>query len=528
MAIGQIPGVGVEDSHPRLPRVAAAAPSTMSHVTWAAWLPAPATSPGAPTASRTSLPTTPGWPASHFPPSSAGALNTPYPPPVEEPRLVAEIEPGAQIGGYVIERLIGRGGMGMVFKGYHHRLQRVAAVKVLAKHSGHPDAIKRFEREAQMVARLRHPNIMSVFDFGEFNGQPYMVAEYMPNGSMHSRMPAGPATPAQAIAVLRPLASALDYAHLQGVVHRDVKPANVFLDAEFKPVLADFGLAKLHNDVEMSASGTISGTPSYIAPEQATGANVTGATDRYSLAVMAYRLFSGQLPFKGSKVMDILYAQVHNPPPLASTHNPSLPAAVDAVLNKGLAKDPVQRWATCTEMVDALEAAMRGTLDATIIMAPQAIEAATAPPPRGGRRRLVGVMALTLALSLLAAGAALAFAAARQSSHPQGAAPAAAVKAPASRHVELDRPGPIQVGDTVTLTGSGFDPRSLANVGIPADKTHIEELSSPVEVAADGTFTINFTVPTYLKAGPTTLRTCNVEGRDKATNCIDLPVRLSK
>jgi hypothetical protein len=230
--------------------------------------------------------------------------------------------------------------------------------------------------------------------------------------------------------------------------------------------------------------------------------------------------------------MDVLYAQVHSIPPPASSHNPSLPAAIDAILHRGLAKDPVQRWATCTEMVDALEAAMRGTLDATIIVASEAVEAATrtqappAAPQRVGRRRLVGVMALTLALSLLAAGAALAFEAFRQSIHPQ--VPAPTVKAAASRHIELDKTGPIQLGDTVTLTGSGFDPRSLANVGIPVDKTHIEELSSPVEVAADGSFTINFTVPTYLKTGATTLRACNVEARDRATNCIDLPVRLSK
>jgi hypothetical protein len=454
----------------------------------------------------------------------------------EEPARITEIGAGVQIGGYTIESLIGRGGMGLVFKAFHERLQRVAAIKVLARFGSNPDSIKRFEREAQTVARLRHPHILAVFDFGEIAGQPYMVTEYMPNGSMQARMLPGPATAANAIAVLRPLAAALDYAHAQGVVHRDVKPANVFLDADLRPVLADFGLAKLHSDVDLTASGTVSGTPSYIAPEQATGGVLSGATDRYSLAVMAYRLCSGQLPFNGSAVMDVLYAHVHYSAAPASSHNPSLPPAVDAVLKKGLAKDPAQRWATCTEMVDALEAALGGSVDAASIKArPAVIEVArneagvtAGNVPKRGRRRIVLTAALTVAMSLLAAGGAFALVGAHSADRGQAAAPPAAAAPGASRHIEIDRSGPVQLGDTVTLTGSGFSRRTLVNVGVPVDKSRIEELGSPVEVFGDGTFKITFMVPTNLKPGPTTFRACNVEGRDTATNCIDLPVTLSK
>jgi hypothetical protein len=453
-----------------------------------------------------------------------------------EPARVSEVGPGTQMGGYTIDSLIGRGGMGLVFKAYHERLQRVAAVKVLAKYGSSPESIRRFEREAQTVARLRHPHIVGVFDFGEFGGQPYMVAEYMPNGSLQAQMQPGPATPAHAIAVLRPLASALDYAHEQGVIHRDVKPANVFLDAEQRPVLADFGLAKLHSDVDLTASGTVSGTPSYIAPEQATGGALTGATDRYSLAVMAYRLCAGQLPFNGTAVMDVLYSHVHHIPAPASFHNPGLQPAVDAVLSKGLAKVPTQRWATCTEMVDALEAALQGTLDPSsieleplVVGAPRTQPRATTVAARQDRRGGIAlVAALTAAVSLLAACAAFAIVAFRMADRSQPAPPAATAAASASRHIEIDHSGPIQLGDTVTLTGKGFAPRTLVNVGVPVDRSHIEELGSPVEVSTEGSFKITFMVPTNLKPGSTALRACNLEGSNTATNCIDLPVTLSR
>src|SRR5579871_2866589 len=198
------------------------------------------------------------------------------------------IPKGTQVGSYVVDSLLGRGGMGIVYRAYHPRLQRWAAIKVLPPFTGDSDARDRFEREARAIARLRHRHILSVFDFGEFAGQPFMAVEFMPNGSLQERMPKQPVSVAQALTLLRPLGEALDYAHSQGVLHRDVKPANVFLDSDMQPVLADFGLAKLYSEESVTASGLVSGTPTHMSPEQANGRPLSGATDQYALACIAF------------------------------------------------------------------------------------------------------------------------------------------------------------------------------------------------------------------------------------------------
>jgi serine/threonine-protein kinase len=212
--------------------------------------------------------------------------------------------------------------MGLVYRAYHHRLQRSAAIKVLLYFNSTPESLARFEREAQTVAKLRHPSILTIFDFGEFDGQPYMVTEFMANGSLENVVVQGPLPPDQAMAILRPLAEALDYAHREGIIHRDVKPGNVFMDSSRKPVLADFGLSKLYSQDTLTTSLMVQGTPSYIAPEQARGKPPTGATDLYSLATMAYELLTGTLPFEGDQVMDTLYAQVNDTPAPPTTRNP--------------------------------------------------------------------------------------------------------------------------------------------------------------------------------------------------------------
>ena len=196
--------------------------------------------------------------------------------------MEGEIPRGTQIGSYVIDSYLGRGGMGIVYRAFHPRLERWAAIKLLPPIGSSPDARDRFEREARAVARLRHRHILSVFDFGEYAGQPYMVVEYMPNGALDHRMPRSPLTATQALALLRPLGEALDYAHQQGVLHRDVKPANVFLDSELQPVLADFGLAKMLGEQSLTASGMISGTPTHISPEQTMGKPLNAQSDLYT------------------------------------------------------------------------------------------------------------------------------------------------------------------------------------------------------------------------------------------------------
>src|SRR5881227_2005116 len=266
--------------------------------------------------------------------------------------------------------------MGLVYRAYHSDLERTGAVKVMQAMTPDPDTVARFRHEAQAIAKLRHPNIVDVYDFGEFQGTPYMIVEYVPGGSLAARMIHGNLDRPSALRYLRGIAAGLDYAHGHGVVHRDVKPANVLLTSEDAPVLADFGLAKLLQGTSLkSMTGVTTGTPAYMAPEQVTGHQVGPAADRYSLATIAYEMLTGVIPFDGEALMELLYAQVHRLPPAPSSRNPALSPEVDGVLMKGLAKDPAARWNSCTEFVDALAAALNGAampaIDRTVAYSPR-------------------------------------------------------------------------------------------------------------------------------------------------------------
>jgi hypothetical protein len=289
---------------------------------------------------------------------------------------------GTKLGQYEVQDFIGQGAMGVVYRAYHAQLERTGAIKVMQAITPDPDTVARFRREAQAIAKLRHPNIVDVYDFGEHNGTPYMIVEYVPGGSLASRMEHGPLDKATALRYLRGIAAGLDYAHNHGVVHRDVKPANVLMTNEESPVLADFGLAKLLEGTSMkSMTGVTTGTPAYMAPEQVTGQRVGPAADRYSLATIAYEMLTGVIPFNGQPLMELLYSQVHRMPPPASSRNPGLSPEVDAVLNKGLAKDPAARWASASDLVEALAGALTAqpakVLAETMVMA--------APPHASGK-----------------------------------------------------------------------------------------------------------------------------------------------
>src|SRR4029077_10367167 len=237
------------------------------------------------------------------------------------------------------------------------------------------DSIARFRREAQAIAQMRHPNILNVFDFGEFEGTPYMIVEYVPGGSLANRMQHGSMDHSSVIEYLTGIARGLDYAHSLGIVHRDVKPANVLLEKDGTPVIADFGLVKLLQSASLtSMSGLTPGPPAYIAPEQVTGSQVGPAADRYSLATIAYEMLTGVIPFDGEGLMEVLYAQVHRYPPPPSARNAALSPRVDAVIMRGLAKDPAARWESCTAFVDALAAALTARAEPagprTVLIAP--------------------------------------------------------------------------------------------------------------------------------------------------------------
>ena len=302
------------------------------------------------------------------------------------------IQPGTQLGPYEVQEFIGQGAMGFVYKAYHAQLERTGAVKVLQGIAVGPDAVARFRHEAQAIAQMRHPNIVNVYDFGEFDGTPYMIVEFVPGGSLAGKMTQAALDPQVALRYLRGIAAGLDYAHSLGIVHRDIKPANVLLEKDGTPVIADFGLVKLLQGSSLqSMSGVTTGTPAYMAPEQVMGRQVGPASDRYSLATIAYEMLTGAIPFEGEGVLELMYAHVHRDAPPPSSRNAALTLSVDAVIMRGLAKDPQARWGSCEAFVIALSAALAGVLapalDRTIAFAsPLASTVPVAPAfPRDSR-----------------------------------------------------------------------------------------------------------------------------------------------
>ncbi|MHB8589040.1 MAG: serine/threonine-protein kinase [Candidatus Dormibacteraceae bacterium] len=295
------------------------------------------------------------------------------------------IAPGTKLGQYEVQDFIGQGAMGLVYRAYHVQLQRTGAVKVLQGIAPDPDTTARFRHEAQAIAQMRHPNIVNVYDFGEHEGVPYMIIEYVPGGSLANRLTHGPLDTAAALKYLRGIAAGLDHAHGLGIVHRDVKPANVLLEKDDTPVLADFGLAKLLQGSSLkSMTGVTTGTPAYMAPEQVTGSKVGPAADRYALATIAYEMLTGVIPFDGEGLMELLYAHVHREPVPPSARNSSLGPRVDAVIMRGLAKDPNARWESCAAMIDALSAALtrrpEPAVARTVVMAPSPAAPTLAAP----------------------------------------------------------------------------------------------------------------------------------------------------
>jgi len=285
---------------------------------------------------------------------------------------------GRSLGRYRLEDLLGQGGMAEVYRATDTKLARTVAVKViLATHAIKGDFLERFLREARMVASLEHPNILPVYDFGEDNGAPFLVMPYLSGGTLRERLKAGAAPLALASAWIAQLADALDAAHAAGVLHRDVKPANVLLGKDDRLFLADFGIAKmLESQSGLTATGVVVGTPIYMAPEQAQGHPASPATDRYSLAVVAYEILCGRPPFEGDSALSLMHQHVSTPPPPLSTRIGGLAGGLDAVLTQALAKDPAARPPTCRAFADAVAAFTPA--------------GSTPPPSFAGRRTLPG------------------------------------------------------------------------------------------------------------------------------------------
>jgi serine/threonine protein kinase len=262
---------------------------------------------------------------------------------------------GQHLGRYLVQEEIGRGGMARVYRAFDTSLKRTVALKVMAPHLAlDPEFERRFEREAITVANLRHPNIVTVYDIGEANGLRYIAMEYVRGRTLHAIIrERGALGLAIAISIIAPVADALDHAHAQGAVHRDVKPHNILIDIEGRVLLTDFGIAQAPDGERLTRTGIFMGTPEYISPEQASAQRVDGRSDLYSLAIVTYEIITGVVPFSGA-TPQLIMAHVQSPPPPPSSIAPQEPPELDLVLARALAKRPEQRFGSGAAFVEAL------------------------------------------------------------------------------------------------------------------------------------------------------------------------------
>lgn len=271
---------------------------------------------------------------------------------------------GRQLAGFKIERLLGQGGMASVYFGYDLKLQRPVAIKMIdERYRGDPAYLERFRREAQVIAAWHHPNILQIYSAGEEDGQTFFVMEYIRGRDLRQALDqyarSGRAiSPGEVIRIGRAVASALDYAHSRGVIHRDVKPSNIIVAEDGRVVLADFGLALQSTT---STLGQVFGSPHYISPEQArSSALAVPQSDQYSFAVTLYEMLVGAVPFDDPNPTTLAVMHINDPPPAPRSINPALNWQVEAVLLKALNKLPQQRYPTVSALVDALENALKG------------------------------------------------------------------------------------------------------------------------------------------------------------------------
>jgi eukaryotic-like serine/threonine-protein kinase len=314
---------------------------------------------------------------------------------------------------YQNPRRIGRGGMGDIYLARDSMLDREVAVKVLAERYAEDEATRqRFTREALASARLSgDPAIATIFDVGEWEGRPFIVMEYLGGGSLEERLSSERPPPAQALTWLEQAARALDTAHQQGIVHRDVKPGNLLLDEAGDVHVADFGIASATGMDSLTVAGTILGTAGYLSPEQAQGERATPASDRYGLGVVGFELLTGRRPFARESPTAEAAAHANDPIPSVAEHAPDLPAAqLDTVFRKALAKSPRERYPSSLEFVHDLRSALSRAETRTQELAPVPVPVG-APPPGQPPRRGPSTRAFALAgllLAALAGGAALA------------------------------------------------------------------------------------------------------------------------
>ena len=301
----------------------------------------------------------------------------------EAPRI------GTEFAGYHIDSLIGRGGMSVVYRAENPRLGNMVALKLLSSELADDETFReRFVRESRLAAGLNHPNIIPIYDAGAFDGVLYIAMRYVEGADLKQLIRTrGGLAPEQAVAILAQVARALDAAHRRGLVHRDVKPANILVegtedDNSSHAYLADFGLMKHPaSRTGLTATGQFMGTIDYVAPEQIEGKEVDARTDEYSLGCVLYECLTGRVPFVKDADVAVMWAHMNEAPESVSVLRPGIPSALDAVIAKALSKAPDDRYQTCSEMVAAAAAAVAGAATAPAPVPADATRARPAPVP---------------------------------------------------------------------------------------------------------------------------------------------------
>ena len=261
---------------------------------------------------------------------------------------------GRTLGAYELAEIVGSGAMATVFKAFQPELNRWVAVKVL--HYRERSALVRFQREAKAIAKLRHRNILIVYEYGEAENWPYIVMEYVPGGALSDQLSAQPMPWPKAVNLIIPVAEALWHAHGQRIIHRDVKPSNILLAQPDWPLLADFGLAKLPEaGSDLTHAGTSLGTPAYVSPEQARADGIDHRADMYSLGVILFEMVTGRLPFDYPNPNKVLLAHISEPVPRPRALNPNCPAALEKVITTLMQKNPDSRHYDLGEVITALQ-----------------------------------------------------------------------------------------------------------------------------------------------------------------------------
>ncbi|VVJ18581.1 Uncharacterised protein [Amycolatopsis camponoti] len=396
-----------------------------------------------------------------------------------------------QFGPYRVESLIARGGMGEVHRAYDTRHDRVVALKLLsADFAADHEFQERFRREAHAVARLREPHVIPIHAYGEIDGRLYLDMRLVDGDDLGTRLSAGgPLTPAEAVDVVGQVAQALAAAHAEGLVHRDVKPSNVLVGATGFAYLVDFGIARAAGPgTELTATGGAVGTLDYMAPERFTDAPVDHRIDVYSLACVLHQCLTGSKPFPASTAASLIGAHLHQPPPRPSTLRPGLPAAFDAVIARGMAKNPAERFGGVTELADAARAALGGTSPIPAAAPPTRpatrVEPAVSPPRASKAPWVVAGVALLALLGVVGWFAVL---------QPSTRAQPAATSAPPTSSAPAAPPSsPVPVTTTrvsvrtsvATSVASGADLGLATAMSTPAcDGSYVVVLGSAITPA---------------------------------------------